>query len=146
LPRNPSYFTFIYLSSAEPFHCQVIFDLRNSAKNMRSTSWQKLLEFICKCKSCIHGNMSTVMASRGCLLDTSGKREPSYLGVLLLQGNTMTKSKLGRKGLIWLSFYIVVHHWRKAGQEHSRAGAWMQELMQILRVCSSWLAQPAFLS
>ena len=43
------------------------------------------------------------MASRGCLLDTSGKREPSYLGVLLLQGNTMTKSKLGRKGFVWLT-------------------------------------------
>lgn len=38
------------------------------------------------------------------------------LGFLLLQWNTITKSKL-RKGFIWFMLHILVHHWRKPEQE-----------------------------
>ena len=72
------------------------------------------------CKRC-HGikTISHYATYRRCFpqLDWDG-REVSPFGLLLLWWNTRTKSKLKRKGLIWLMCpHPVAHHWRKSPQE-----------------------------
>lgn len=42
----------------------------------------------------------------------------------------MSKTNPGRKDLFVLHHHITVHHWTKSGQELSRKGAWMPELMK----------------
>ena len=54
------------------------------------------------------------------------------------------------KGLFCLGSHIIVHHWRKSGQElkqgrNLEAGADAEAMEECcLLVCSSWLVQPAF--
>jgi hypothetical protein len=31
--------------------------------------------------------------------------------------DTLTKSNLGKKGIIWLNFQVTVHHWRESGHK-----------------------------
>jgi hypothetical protein len=55
----------------------------------------------------------------------------SFLGVsVAVLKHHNQKSKLGSKGLFDLHSHLIVHHWRKSGQDSSRAGTWRQELMQ----------------
>ena len=59
--------------------------------------------------------------------------------------STMTKS--GRKGFIWLNFHIIVHHWKKSGQEFKQGRNLEAELMQSpWRGAAFWLAPHGLLS
>lgn len=77
----------------------------------------------------------------------SQHRQLSVLGSLWLWWNTMTKSKLWRRGFIWLTH---PHSWLslEGGQDRNsnKAGADTEAMEGCCSLaCSSWLAQPAFL-
>lgn len=77
-----------------------------------------------------------------------GTNYSNCLKIFYCCDKTLCQSKLGRKGLIWLT---VPHHERKSGQElkqgkNQAAGIDAEAVEECcLLACSSWLAQPAFL-